>query len=227
MIKVTNSIMAPTARPKPSRYFTPRRGRPSADQVAAIEATILTVAQKLFLTNGYAATTMEAVASESGVSKGTLYARYPDKPALFSAIVNDRLEAWQRAKPSDAPNEAPSLRAILRDFADGFLASVREPEVSAFHHLLAAEAERFPELAKAFYERGYQGSVHRLAEAIRSGTAGSTHPVPDPEGVALAFASALLGWLNATRITGEITDAECAEFSRKLVDIFMGGAAAA
>lgn len=48
---------------------------------------ILTAAEKVFDAHGYAAATMDAVAGEAGVSKGTLYNYFDGKAAMFDELL--------------------------------------------------------------------------------------------------------------------------------------------
>jgi len=52
---------------------------------------IIEAAWRLALRSGLRATTMEALAREAGVAKGTLYAHFPDKDAVFDGVVADLL----------------------------------------------------------------------------------------------------------------------------------------
>ena len=52
---------------------------------------IIEAAWRLALRSGLRATTMEALAREAGVAKGTLYAHFPDKDAVFEGVVDDLL----------------------------------------------------------------------------------------------------------------------------------------
>jgi AcrR family transcriptional regulator len=52
---------------------------------------IIEAAWRLALRVGLRATTMEALAREAGVAKGTLYAHFPDKDAVFDGVVADLL----------------------------------------------------------------------------------------------------------------------------------------
>jgi AcrR family transcriptional regulator len=79
---------------KIDKSFTPKRGRPDAKQVAAIDEAILATASRMFLESGYDAVAMENIASATGVSKGTLYARYPSKEALFARVIKERVKTW-------------------------------------------------------------------------------------------------------------------------------------
>ena len=48
---------------------------------------ILAAARTLFLKHGLRGTSMEAIAREAGIAKPTLYAYFPDKAAIFSALL--------------------------------------------------------------------------------------------------------------------------------------------
>jgi AcrR family transcriptional regulator len=48
---------------------------------------ILAAARKLFLERGLRATAMEAIARQAQVAKPTLYAHYPDKDAVYAALI--------------------------------------------------------------------------------------------------------------------------------------------
>ena len=70
---------APTAPPKPSRR---------AVQAADTRALIVSVAGRLFADQGYVPTTIEAIASESGVALQTVYNSVGNKAALLSAVLD-------------------------------------------------------------------------------------------------------------------------------------------
>ena len=53
---------------------------------------ILEGGMREFLTNGYAATSMDRVAATAGVSKATVYSHFQDKAGLFAAIVQQLAE---------------------------------------------------------------------------------------------------------------------------------------
>lgn len=52
---------------------------------------VLAAARTLFLRHGLRATTMEAIAREAGIAKPTLYVHFPDKDAVFIAILEQLL----------------------------------------------------------------------------------------------------------------------------------------
>src|SRR5690349_23043328 len=73
---------------------TPRRER--ADAARNREA-LLAAARRLLERHGPAGLTMDAVACEAGVGKGTLFRRFGDRASLFRALIDDRERAFQEA----------------------------------------------------------------------------------------------------------------------------------
>lgn len=70
----------------------PRRAYSSAIRQAQAGATrraIIGAARKVFTGSGYAAATIEAVATAAGVSVPTVYAIFGSKPGLLSAVLAD------------------------------------------------------------------------------------------------------------------------------------------
>ena len=77
------------------RYDSPRRRA----QAAATRADILGAAQRLFERQGYAATTMEAIAVEAGVALKTVYVAFETKSGLLRALWNHLLRAGRDETP--------------------------------------------------------------------------------------------------------------------------------
>ena len=76
-------------------YNSPRRQQ----QAAATRQTILEAAERLFLQDGYPATTMDAIAAEAGVSLKTAYLPFSTKSGLLRALWDLRL----KKDDTDAP----------------------------------------------------------------------------------------------------------------------------
>jgi AcrR family transcriptional regulator len=56
---------------------------------------ILDAAQALILKHGLRGTSMEAIAKQAGIAKPTLYAYFPDKTAVFDALLVRLIESWR------------------------------------------------------------------------------------------------------------------------------------
>jgi TetR/AcrR family transcriptional regulator, mexJK operon transcriptional repressor len=123
-----------------------RGGRPSREAAALLGEHILDVATELFLEQGYGATSIEAVAQRARIAKRTFYHRFPDKAALFDAVVR-RIVARIRPPLGTPLYEGDNVEAILRRLARLMLQAALTPMALALSRLMMAEAQRFPELA--------------------------------------------------------------------------------
>ncbi len=203
--------------------FTPKRGRPTKDQVAAIERSILGVARRLFLSDGYANTAMDAIATAAGVSKGTLYSRYPDKKTLFKAIVSEMLARSPTLTTDEAIFGEGSAPEQLYRFGTVYVSRILEPESMAFGKLIVAEADNFPELAIEFHVQGYSKAISRLAVRIADACSNDGWPATDPQTLATTFVSALTGWVQQEHRVRSLSEEECSAFVGRLVALISGG----
>lgn len=130
--------------PAPSRRETRRRDR---------RAAILAVAGRSFLSRGYAATTMSAIAAELGGSKGTLWSYFPSKEALFAACLDHATMAY-RERLAQLLDPQGDLTPTLFLLAKNLLEKVMSPDALALYRLVVSEGIRFPEMASIFFEHG-------------------------------------------------------------------------
>ena len=94
---------------KPKRRYDSTRRR---EQAAATRRDILGAAQRLFERQGYAATTMEAIAAEAGVALKTVYVAFETKSGLLRALWNHLL----RDGRDDVPvAEQPWYREVMEE----------------------------------------------------------------------------------------------------------------
>jgi TetR/AcrR family transcriptional regulator, mexJK operon transcriptional repressor len=142
---------------KAADRLTPNRrtGRPPNKKAGQIDEAILSAARDLFLSVGYEATTMEAVAQGAGVSKRTLYARHSTKEALMKAVVEDRVRRWSNEASGNNVDLPQEFSERLKHHVRTAMASLGNPEIQQFDRLILATASRFPEIAETFYKIGY------------------------------------------------------------------------
>lgn len=124
-----------------------RRGRPTKRAAARLGHAILEIAFRQFLHSGFAATSMDAVAAEAGVSKRTLYDRFPSKTHLFEAALNHRATIDFEGLGKLGRQNQP-IEDVLLDVAGWLADKILGPRNIALYRLLAAEAHRTPELAR-------------------------------------------------------------------------------
>jgi AcrR family transcriptional regulator len=87
----------------------------------ATRAHLVDIATRLFAERGYDGTSIEAVLTESGVSRGSLYHHFPGKDALFWAVL-EGVATRVGQQLADAEHDAPDPVAALRT---GTLAWIR------------------------------------------------------------------------------------------------------
>ncbi len=165
-------------------------GRPTAKAAALLEATILDAATTVFLAEGYAAATIEAIARTCGVAKRTIYARWSGKPILFHAVLARLMAKWLSTAGDWAGNQ--NIEVALNQAATRILAVALTPEAIALHRLLIAESTRFPELPRMMQQAGSGLGTARIAALLDRAVAQGTLPKHDTIFAAEQFLHLLL-----------------------------------
>jgi len=131
---------------------------------------ILDAATRAFLQHGYLATNMEQIARDAGVSKQTLYTHCANKEALFLDIIADLTARATALAQQSLPDvsRATNPQAYLEQYARRELETLLVPEVIRLRRLVIGEADRFPEVAQAFYESGPIVGFQALARMLDS-----------------------------------------------------------
>lgn len=106
-----------------------------------------------FLQHGYAGARVDRIVATAGVSKATVYRRFPDKEALFTALIQQLASQkglFQMQKRQSFEQEPV---VFLRYFANEMLDNMeKDPQVRTFLRMIVGESGRFPELARAFVQ---------------------------------------------------------------------------
>jgi AcrR family transcriptional regulator len=155
---------------------------PELGRSARKRQAILDAARALFLANGYGGTSMDDVAARAAVSKQTVYKHFADKERLFRAIITGDIQETEGLTQSlvDALPETRDLERDLREFARRHVVEVMQPHLVRMRRILIGEADRFPELAAAWYARGPERAHATFAAWFtRLAERGLLH-VPDP-----------------------------------------------
>jgi AcrR family transcriptional regulator len=159
-------------------------------------AAIIAAATEVFLESGFLGATTDQVAARAAVSKQTLYKNFGDKRALFAEVIHQAtvhlVEGFTDiAELLDDPQD--DVRVLLRNVAEGFLNSLLRPEVIRLRRLVLAEADRFPEIARTWYERGLDRSLVVVGEGLtRLADRGMLHNLDDPTLAAYQLSGLLL-----------------------------------
>ncbi len=116
----------------------------------AKQRRILDAALAVFAAEGYSGTSMDAIAAKAAVSKPTLYQYFGTKEQLFTEIMlaerNTMLLAFDRPDTD--------MVAELHSFAWRYADTVMRPEFLSLARLIIGEAQRFPEIGRAYQAAG-------------------------------------------------------------------------
>ena len=202
-----------------------RGGRPSRDASARLGELILDAATDAFLAQGFGATSIDALAQRVRISKRTFYHRFPDKEALFAAVVH-RIIARLRP-PADVPLiEGDDFRAVLERLATLILRAALSPQAIALHRLIVAESARFPELAGALAREGAtEEAIGLIAGILRGAAASERITLDDPVFAARQFLQMVIGLpqRRAMGLGARMSKREIADWPRKVTDLFLNG----
>lgn len=159
-MRVTSNLPEPDQTPTTRK----RGGRPSAEHAGEVDRRILDAATTLFLRAGFDATSCDQVVAMAGAGKATLYARYANKDALFSAVVHRALEGVAPAAP-DVPNAMP-VRDRLRAVGLHLLQQALMEESVALLRVCLTTAQRLPELSRLVDQSGRDSGVASIVAAL-------------------------------------------------------------
>ncbi len=184
---------------------------------------ILDAAKALFLSKGYANTSMDAVAAEAGVSKLTVYSHFNDKETLFSAAVMAKCEEQLPPLFFELP-EGAAVETVLLNIARGFHQLINSDESVNLHRLMMTLGSQDPKLSQIFFEAGPQRMLHGMERLLSKIDESGVLRIDKPHNAAEHFFCLLKGAGNFRLLygCGEPPVGEAAESHvREVVGLFM------
>jgi len=185
---------SPTSRPRVSGFPHGRvPGKVRAEQ-------LLDVAERLFATTGFGATSIEAIAAEAGVTRPVVYSHFGSKDGIYLACLR-RARAQLETMMFDAIASVEDVRTQIERGADAYFRFV-ESDPARWRVLFGGDAA----VSGAVAEEAMQlhlGTERRFADLLAQAAPGN-----DPEQLR-AFAHAIGGaahqlaqwWLRTPRIS--------------------------
>jgi AcrR family transcriptional regulator len=176
------SVTGRGSRRRPARRF----GRPPKELAGEVDARILDAARRVFLERGgLAGASMDEIAALACAGKPTIYARFPNKEALFTAVVMQTVAANVARFETLTPTGA-TIEERLESTAATLLQWILESDTIGLMRVAIAESARLPDLTTGVYakarERAGDAVARLLAEATQSDELG-TLPAFAPEHV--------------------------------------------
>jgi TetR/AcrR family transcriptional regulator, cholesterol catabolism regulator len=177
-------------------------------QYGAKRDMILKAAGPVLERNGFAGTTVDAIAKEAGVDRATVYYYFSDKGAIFRAAVHDGLaEMVSDLEEVAASGETPevrlrnSMRALMRSFEKHYpqlyiylrnsdSASIIDEQLNAE---LVASGRRYEDLVEQVVRDGIKQGVFRTSL---------------PPKVFAKSVTGMLNWTSRWFVPGGVLDAD-------------------
>ncbi|MEO0990187.1 MAG: TetR/AcrR family transcriptional regulator [Pseudomonadota bacterium] len=152
-------------------YSPKKKGRKFDDVVEG--------ARQVFMRDGFEGANVDNIARAAGVSKATLYSYFPDKSHLFQAVLTSECARHAGAISEHLPEEV-TLREILLNQCRFFTQFIMTDWAQEMFRVCMAEARRFPELGRAFYEAGPDSMRGALAEFLQTPEVQAELDIDDP-----------------------------------------------
>lgn len=180
--------------------------------------TILKMARRLFVQQGFTATTMRQLATDAGVGKATIYHHFPDKQAIMLALLeqetgpNEEMLAAFEAEADPRRTINMAVHASLAVFHKSMdLIQIVQREVPDGRAWLDGEFRAF-----------WQSNTAIVAAAITRGQAEGIFRDIDPQQAAQVLVAMIFGSVtSAIALNRPILTPE--EAASGLLDIFMRG----
>ncbi len=130
-------------------------------------------AHRLFLRQGYLATSIDAILEEAGISsKETLYRHYANKEALFADVLShltmEQPGFSEKLAALPAPQDLPQLGQALTLLSREILSMMSQPGYLPLVRMIIAEAPRFPQLGTLFFSTVTQRGLAILAALLQA-----------------------------------------------------------
>jgi TetR/AcrR family transcriptional regulator, mexJK operon transcriptional repressor len=145
---------------------TSRRGRPTQAEAKKLHQKLRKAAVATFVKYGYDGTTMEAIARAAGITRRTLYARYPDKRAVFVDVIPWALTR-RTEREADNGMDDGDLRASLIALGRAGLARAIDPDIVRLTRIAMNESARFPEFAISAHSMTWSGRHRQVMDLLQ------------------------------------------------------------
>jgi AcrR family transcriptional regulator len=127
---------------------------------------ILRSAEREFLLHGFDGTSIDSIVREAGGSKSTVYAHFPDKSILFAEALADIGRDLDFSLPRSESQPARDRSERIELAAIEFLTVMYRERALHLLRIVIAETNRFPEVARRYWEEGPGRAIDRFAELL-------------------------------------------------------------
>jgi TetR/AcrR family transcriptional repressor of mexJK operon len=153
-------------------------------------------AQRLFLERGFARTSTDAIASEAGVSKQTLYVYYSSKEELLVDVMRHLIyENPQNRLPTVddvSLGTSDEVRRAFSSLAHGLIESIMQPDYLALIRVVIAETPRLPQLGSLFRSAVPERILENVSTILESAQTNGVIGAVDPDAASRMLVGAML-----------------------------------
>ena len=168
-------------------------------RAAARPDEVLDAALALFSVQGFAQTSVEAVARAAGLSKAAVYLYFPSKNALLAGLVRRAVvPVAELALGAVDGDPLIVIAGLLRAAA----ARMAEPGVMAVPALVMREAAVVPEIAEVYREEVMDRVLPALRQVIARGVASGQLRAVDPDLTVRSIVGAVLAHVVLAQVFG-------------------------
>ena len=202
----------------PANTASPGRPKDMAKRQAILEA-----AKMLFLSKGYANTSMDAVALAAGVSKLTVYSHFTDKETLFTAAVVAKCEEQLPVMYFELPEGMP-VEMVLLNIARGFHRLINSEESVNLHRLMMTTGNQDVKLSRIFFEAGPMRMLQGMERLLSKIDQNAALRIDKPFKAAEHFFCLLKGTANFRLLYGcggQLSATEAEDHVQEVVRLFM------
>jgi AcrR family transcriptional regulator len=185
------------ATPHPSRHSPRWQRRPDERPQQILEAAF-----RVFGKRGLHRATLDDVAREAGITKGTIYLYFPSKADLFVAMLRTRITAVIPAVETADGRAAPSLEARLAGIGRDLYRFFSSPGYLAMFRTVVSEVAQFPEVAAQVYREGVLAANRRLAAVLETAARAGECRETDAMIASRAFVGMFLVFAISQRLLG-------------------------
>jgi AcrR family transcriptional regulator len=128
-------------------------------------ASILKHAADVFMERGFDVASMRDIARAAAVSKATLYQYFPDKSALFTAVIGNEMRG--HGAEMFVFRDETSLQRQIEEFGKAYVEAVCRPQSLSIVRTVAAIADRMPAVGHDYYKDAWEMWASRLSTHLR------------------------------------------------------------
>lgn len=215
---VTKRLLSSTRRRK---NVSP--GRPPTAALASRMRRLIAIAGDEFVAQGFSKASISRIAQEAGVSKKTIYARFPSKDALFLAVIEGLITGARDDVLDGMPTMRGAPEQVLTRFGMRIARDFTSPRVVAIYRLIVSEADRFPQLGEIFTTT-MEIMRSTLATYLRQEVDAGNLAIADPVAASRQFGMLAYGELRERTLLGEtVTEAMITATVGRAVALFLAG----